>query len=67
MMDSSGDTWFISRSYSRCMSGSVINRVWFSLIKPPENFDLEGVFGIAKSVKWHEKLAAKWRQLKFTP
>jgi hypothetical protein len=49
------------------MSGSVINRVWFSLIKPPENFDLEGVFGIAKSVKWHEKLAAKWRQLKFTP
>ena len=42
-----------------------INRVWFSLIKPPDDFDPEGIFGIAKSVEWYEKLAVTWGQLKF--
>ena len=44
-----------------------INRVWFSLVEPPDDFDPEGIFGIAKPVEWHKKLAIVWGQLKFKP
>ena len=44
-----------------------INRVWFSLVEPPDDFDPEGIFGIAKPVEWHKKLAIAWGQLKFKP
>jgi hypothetical protein len=41
-----------------------INRVWFSLIEPPENFDPEEPFGIPKAVEPHGKLATTWGKLK---
>ncbi len=41
-----------------------INRVWFSTIEPPENFDPEGLFGIPRNVEPPSKLTTTWGQLK---
>ena len=41
-----------------------INRVWFSTIEPPENFDPDSPFGIPQAVDPASKLATTWGQLK---
>ena len=41
-----------------------INRVWFSTIEPPENFDPDGVFGTPLAVDPVSKLATTWGRLK---
>ena len=41
-----------------------INRVWFSTIEPPENFDPDGLFGMPRAVDAVSKLATTWGQLK---
>jgi hypothetical protein len=41
-----------------------INRVWFSLIEPPDPFDPETPFGIGKPVEPAMKLAATWATIK---
>ncbi|MCH8293856.1 hypothetical protein IH992_22460 [Candidatus Poribacteria bacterium] len=41
-----------------------INRVWFSLIEPPEEFDPENPFGVPKAVEPDAKLTTTWGKLK---
>ncbi|HIE29283.1 TPA: hypothetical protein EYP66_18585 [Candidatus Poribacteria bacterium] len=41
-----------------------INRVWFSLIEPPDPFDPEVPFGIGKAVEPVMKLATTWGNIK---
>ena len=41
-----------------------INRVWFSLIEPPDPFDLETPFGIGSAVEPTMKLATTWGAIK---
>ena len=41
-----------------------INRVWFSLIEPPDPFDPETPFGIGKAVEPAMKLATTWGTIK---
>ena len=41
-----------------------INRVWFSLIEPPEEFDPDNPFGVPKAVELDDKLATAWGAVK---
>lgn len=41
-----------------------INRVWFSTIEPPEDFDADSPFGIPQAVDPAAKLTTTWGQLK---
>jgi hypothetical protein len=41
-----------------------INRVWVSLIEPPEEFDPELPFGVPKAIELSDKLAVTWASVK---